>query len=332
MAEASVKSFLQRLSSLKLQENEASPGLQDQIQKLKNRVEEIGNFPGEVDTSSKQYEGLVCNWESNLIETVHDANNCIDQYVTKTTSRDGSDQALSILQFRSELEKIDARLAGISRPMSQSNMPSWPTSEAKEEIGESSSTNRVDVIGYGENEMLPTLDPFSPPPFMRHLSLCGHLVDIPDWVCSMEGLTKLTLAYSFLPEEAIYVLQFLPNLKHLNLGGACNSKQINKEFCKVGGFPKLETLRICSRDLVEWTEIEKGAFPSLAFLFFQNCLRLMNLPEGLQYVTTLKELMIVALHPDLERRLKPDGGKENYKIKHIPLIRSSRAKLQKLLL
>ncbi|XP_042491112.1 putative disease resistance protein RGA3 [Macadamia integrifolia] len=134
---------------------------------------------------------------------------------------------------------------------------------------------------FGEDEMLPMLD-LSPPPFIRKLHLSGRLIDLLDWVCSMESLTKLTLAYSFQPEEALSLLLFLPYLKHLNLCGACNSKQINKEFCPLGGFPKLETLKVSSEKLVEWTEIEKGASPCLAFLFFHNSLQLMNLPEGLQ--------------------------------------------------
>ncbi|XP_042491096.1 probable disease resistance RPP8-like protein 4 [Macadamia integrifolia] len=172
---------------------------------------------------------------------------------------------------------------------------------------------------FGEDDkMLPTLNPFSPPLFMTELCLCGRLVDLPDWIGSMVSLTKLKLGNSFLPEEAISVLQFLPNLNHLNLINACDTKQIGKEFRLVGGFPKLEALIITSKNLFEWTEIKKEALPSLAYLNFHNCSRLMSLPEGLQYVTTLKVLQMLPLHPDLEQKLKPGGGKENNKIKHIP--------------
>ncbi|XP_042487542.1 disease resistance protein RPP8-like [Macadamia integrifolia] len=646
MAEALVKSFLQRSSSLIWLKNEGSPGLQYQIQKLKNRLEEIGSFPGEVGRS-KQEDGLFFNWRDDLIETVHDTDNCINQYVAKARSQDGSDQALSIVQFGYELEKINARLAGISHRSSQPNMPL--TLEAKEENGQSSSTVDVDVgkeslapfalnyrklppylrscllycslfpekisrgrlvrlmvaegilqerpgevmedtaeenikelvaqgmlrveivepwfkselkvadpylkicshnrqqgksiagnldldstfpqsshivwipyrgetimailndhpilslfvipvysqglipceywnegipddhwacvrnalytlnflrvldlenlkikslpeeigdliqlrylglrgsaldeipesignlqnlqtldirwprrlrvlpngvlnllqlrhlklalneikvpSGIGiltnllsitglfmrpgiikelsrltqlrelqlrdvsqehaselsaaimkmrgllsfsvytngqEDDLLPTLEQFSPPPFIRKLCLDGRLTDLPDWLCSMENLTMLRLGFSFLPEEAVSVFQFLPNLKYLTLWEACKVKQINKEFCRVGGFLKLEVLIIASVNLLEWTEIEEGALPSLAFLCFHNCPRLMNLPEGLQYVTTLKVLKIFPLHPDHERRLKRDGGRENYKIKHIQRLR-----------
>ncbi|XP_042491110.1 putative disease resistance protein At1g58400 [Macadamia integrifolia] len=627
-----VKFFLQRLSSLKLQE--ASPSLQDQIQKLKNRLEEIVSFSGDIGSTSKQEDGLVCNWLGDLIETLHDAENCINEYVTKARSQDGSDQALSIVQFCGELGKINARIAEILRQRSQLIMP--PTWKATEEIGQSSSGDSVDVVGeeslapfalnyrnlpsylrscllycslfpekisrgrlvrllvaegvlqgrpgeimeeiaeekikelvgqgmlqvkigfknkvkvvdpyhkicllkiqqgdsisqslfsdskfpqsscivvihhhgetittsfndhpigslyvfsynegifdnhwscitsafhnfkflrvleiedlkikslpeeigdliqlrylglkhsalneipksignlqnlqtldirwlkslrglpsgvldllhlrhlklpvneikvpsgisiltnlqsltglflrhgfieelrsltqlrklelmdasvehaselsasiikmtrlvslslhtrgYGKDELLPTLEPFSPSPSIKNLCLNGRLMDLLDWACSMESLTKLRLGFSFLSEEELSVLQFLPNLKNLTLWRACEVKVIKKDFSKVGGFPKLQVLLIASRNLLEWTEIEEGALPSLEFLRFHDCPRLMILPEGLQYVSTLKVLEMLPLHPDLERRLKRDGGKQNYKIKHIPQV------------
>ncbi|KAG6764721.1 hypothetical protein POTOM_032204 [Populus tomentosa] len=84
------------------------------------------------------------------------------------------------------------------------------------------------------------------------------------------------------------------------------------------GFPALETLTIASQFLVEWTEIATGAFPSLRSLSFRCCLSLIFLPEGLQNISTLQELYLDSMHPDLARRLK---GEENYKIKHIPKLK-----------
>lgn len=44
------------------------------------------------------------------------------------------------------------------------------------------------------------------------------------------------------------------------------------------------------------------------------------LPEGLQFVTTVEELVLLPLLDEHEERLKPDGGLENYKIRNIPKI------------
>ncbi|XP_058008599.1 probable disease resistance RPP8-like protein 2 [Hevea brasiliensis] len=162
---------------------------------------------------------------------------------------------------------------------------------------------------------LPEMEQFSPPPHLKELHLRGGLFELPNWLASIENLTNLGLYHSNLLENPSSVLQFLSKLKHLTLRNAYKTKLIGKEFCKEGGFQKLETLTICSEDLVEWTEIVNGAFPCLRTLQFFNCLNLKFLPEGLENISSIRELRLWPSHGDLARRL---GGEENYKIKHIP--------------
>ncbi|CAI0395518.1 unnamed protein product [Linum tenue] len=170
-------------------------------------------------------------------------------------------------------------------------------------------------------EKLTLLDTFSPPHLLRKLRLEGRLENIPSWFHSLNNLTMLRLGFSHLEEDPALALQQLPNLQNLTLWHAYDGKQLGKEFCKAGGFPKLEILSIASHVLEEWTEVEEGALPSLQYLHFHNCSRLRMLPEGLQFVTTLKQLDLLPLNDDHVERLKPDGGEENYKIEHIPTIR-----------
>ena len=144
---------------------------------------------------------------------------------------------------------------------------------------------------------------------------------MPVWLGSMENLTKLYMCFSHLSENPTTILQFLPNLKYLLLKHAYKGKRMEREFFRAGGFPKLEFLKIDSTVLVEWTEIEKGALPSLKQLCFFNCTKLMVLPEGLQHATTLQILDSWNVHEDLIRRLRSNGGPKNYKIKHIPLVK-----------
>ncbi|EXB93559.1 hypothetical protein L484_014550 [Morus notabilis] len=51
-----------------------------------------------------------------------------------------------------------------------------------------------------------------------------------------------------------------------------------------------------------------------------SCRKLRMLPEGLQFVTGLKQLCLIPLLDEHAERLKPDGGPENYKIKHIQTV------------
>ncbi|CAK7329020.1 unnamed protein product [Dovyalis caffra] len=163
-------------------------------------------------------------------------------------------------------------------------------------------------------------DSFSPSPLLRKVRLEGRLEKIPNWLGSMEFLTKIRLGFSHLSENPTLVLQVLPNLKNLTLWHAYDGRQLGKDFCKAGGFPKLEVLIIASPVLEEWTELEEGALPRLQYLHFHSCSNLRMLPEGLQFVTTLEKLVLLPLLDEHEERLKPDGGVENYKIRHIPKI------------
>ncbi|GMN45986.1 hypothetical protein TIFTF001_015165 [Ficus carica] len=164
---------------------------------------------------------------------------------------------------------------------------------------------------------LPLLDSFSPPLSLRKLRLKGALEKTPSWLGSMERLTNIRLEDSHLSENPALVLQHLPNLKNLTLWHGYDGKEMGKEFCRAGGFPNLEKLTIASDILEEWTEIEEGAFPSLKHFRLHSCMKLRMLPEGLQFVTALKRLWLIPLLDDHADRLKPDGGPENYKIKHI---------------
>ncbi|RVX08792.1 Disease resistance protein RPM1 [Vitis vinifera] len=73
-----------------------------------------------------------------------------------------------------------------------------------------------DDNGYS---VFPCLETFSPPPLLQRLKLCGRLTEMPVWLGSMENLTKLYLCYSHLSENPTTILQFLPNLKYLPMGG-----------------------------------------------------------------------------------------------------------------
>ncbi|PIA29273.1 hypothetical protein AQUCO_06100053v1 [Aquilegia coerulea] len=167
---------------------------------------------------------------------------------------------------------------------------------------------------------LPSIEQFTPPPLLQKLCLEGTLEKLPSWFSLMGNLNKLRLGFFRLPEDPALVLQFLPNLKHLTLWHAHDSKQMGKEFCSAGRFPKLEVLVFASFVLEEWTELEEGALPSLKHLHMHSCLKLRMLPEGLQHVTTLRKLTLIPLLDDHAERLKPDRGEESYKIQHIPEI------------
>ncbi|KAK5786927.1 hypothetical protein PVK06_041577 [Gossypium arboreum] len=59
--------------------------------------------------------------------------------------------------------------------------------------------------------------------------------------------------------------------------------------------------------------------PSLQWLEIWNCLNLKMLPEGLRFITTLKELKIESM-PKAFKDILEEGGEDFYKVKHVPSI------------
>ncbi|XP_057984770.1 disease resistance protein RPM1-like [Hevea brasiliensis] len=117
--------------------------------------------------------------------------------------------------------------------------------------------------GACDGTLFPDMEQFSPPPLLQELHLDGRLFEMPEWLATMENLTTLFLSKSYPFENPTSVFQFLPKLKYLTLWEAYQLELIGKEFCKVGGFPELQSLTIAAKYLVEYTEIVNGDFSVL---------------------------------------------------------------------
>ncbi|XP_015876777.4 protein RECOGNITION OF PERONOSPORA PARASITICA 7-like [Ziziphus jujuba] len=137
-----------------------------------------------------------------------------------------------------------------------------------------------------------------------------------------QSLTKLTLRWSAMEQDPMPMLENkLPNLRFLMLG--YNAYVGSKMVCSAHGFPNLDTLHLCSlNDLREWI-VEKGAMPSLKKLIIKDIHELEMIPEGLEFVTSLKELEIVDMRNSFCEKLQVKNGIEGqdyYKVRHIPSI------------
>ena len=81
----------------------------------------------------------------------------------------------------------------------------------------------------------------SPPLLLRRLQLCGHLSSLPGWVGLLMNVAKIHLHSTRLGNDALQVLQALPNLTILLLDGDAFCAE-NLYFG--GGFPSLEALNL----------------------------------------------------------------------------------------
>ncbi|WZY79448.1 hypothetical protein YC2023_025832 [Brassica napus] len=114
------------------------------------------------------------------------------------------------------------------------------------------------------------------------------------------------------------ILEKLLHLKEIRLWSKsfCGRRMV----CSRGGFPQLKNLKF--KRLEEWEEwiIEEGSMPLLHTLEIESCPKLKELPDGLRFITSLKSLTFYNMGKRWEKRLA-NGGKDYYKVQHIPSVR-----------
>ncbi|KAK2651461.1 hypothetical protein Ddye_011317 [Dipteronia dyeriana] len=136
--------------------------------------------------------------------------------------------------------------------------------------------------------------------FINLLSFAEHhrlqdlylLAELPQSVSNVgflpPNLRKLTLSRSKLKEDPMPVLGKLP---HLNILRLLSRSYVGENMaCLSIGFPKLYLLKLWELPVRVWT-VEEGAMPCLRLLEIRSCDNL-ELPQGLQNVTALKELVL----------------------------------------
>ncbi|GMN69940.1 hypothetical protein TIFTF001_038987 [Ficus carica] len=173
------------------------------------------------------------------------------------------------------------------------------------------------VLSLMDNAEFPNLESLSHHCLLSKLHLSGT---IPEGNLQYlpPSLVKLTLICSSINQDPMPVLEKLPNLRFLWL--AYNSYRGSEMVCSADEFPKLEILRLVDlRSLNEW-QIEKGAMPSLKRLLIAELDYLKMIPEGLKFVTTLRELDVSSMPSTFAERLRADQnngieGEDYYKVK-----------------
>ncbi|KAI8026439.1 putative disease resistance protein [Camellia lanceoleosa] len=172
---------------------------------------------------------------------------------------------------------------------------------------------------------------------LRKLELQGSLNPVEKLADQFPtNLTTLELVHSKLVEDPMPTLEKLPNLRSLNLNW---NSYIGKEMvCSSGpssisggggggyggfdggGFPKLISLELCDlHNLEEW-RVEQGAMPCLFRLLIFECEKLKEIPDGLRFITTLRELEIVSSVSEALLDRVREGGEDFYKVQHVPSI------------
>ncbi|XP_016647179.1 PREDICTED: disease resistance protein RPP8-like [Prunus mume] len=149
------------------------------------------------------------------------------------------------------------------------------------------------------------------------LKLEGPITELPKELHNYPNLTKLQLNGCGLKEDEMGILEKLPNITILKLLGNVFEENTKILVFSKGGFPSLQFLDVFGmHKITEW-KVEEGGMPSLCRLTIEYSMGLMTLPDGLRYLTNLRELTIRWMSRELHRRIEEDG-EDFYKIQHVP--------------
>ncbi|KAF2550848.1 hypothetical protein F2Q68_00036513 [Brassica cretica] len=143
-----------------------------------------------------------------------------------------------------------------------------------------------------------------------------HMPRLPEHSRFPPNLARISL--SFLSTlDPLPILEQLLHLQSVEL--SLRSFMGRKMVCSKGGFPHLRKLILRSLiELEEWV-IEEGSMPCLPTLHIKVCFKLKEIPEGLKYIISLKELEISGMDKDWNEKLE-SGGESYYKVQHIPSV------------
>ncbi|EOA34487.1 hypothetical protein CARUB_v10022028mg [Capsella rubella] len=150
---------------------------------------------------------------------------------------------------------------------------------------------------------------------LKQLILYVYMPRFPKEPSFPSNLTTLELNYCGLEEDPMPILEKMLHLNKLYLSHQSFSGR--RMVCSSNGFPQLHKLILW--ELKEWEEwiVEEGSMPLLHTLYIWNCQKLKELPDGLRFIYSLKEL---CMDKEWVERLAV-GGEDYYKVKHIPSVK-----------
>ncbi|GLJ55694.1 hypothetical protein SUGI_1196400 [Cryptomeria japonica] len=115
------------------------------------------------------------------------------------------------------------------------------------------------------------------------ISRLEALVKIPQWLCNMESLRRITLEYLKVKAIPPSVFETLPLLRLLEIEHCEELTDLPAEFCKERSFPALEELRLDHlRELKELPCFAQGTMTMLKELRVRYCKKITRFPKGVE--------------------------------------------------
>ncbi|XP_072977079.1 disease resistance protein RPM1-like [Typha angustifolia] len=143
-----------------------------------------------------------------------------------------------------------------------------------------------------------------------NLTLGRELLFCDGWLPNLQNLRKLQLKGAIIPKEGSSRLS--ETMKHIFLDLYEGDQQL---VFRDGWFPNLQSLIIENISCVNRVKMEKGTMVHLHTLVLKGLGELKDVPQGIEFLTSLKILKFVESHFDLQARLQE--SKAQIKLQHI---------------
>ncbi|MED6144419.1 hypothetical protein PIB30_015423, partial [Stylosanthes scabra] len=123
-----------------------------------------------------------------------------------------------------------------------------------------------------------------------------------------------------LKEDPLVYLQDLPNLRHLEFLQVYVGDKLHFNAER---FQNLKVLGLDDIDELKSMVIEEGAMAGLKKLIIQRCDSLKQVPLGIEHLSKLKSIEFFDMPEELISGLRPNGGKDHWRVQHVPVVYST---------
>ncbi|CAF2089614.1 unnamed protein product [Brassica napus] len=175
----------------------------------------------------------------------------------------------------------------------------------------------LSLFSLSESDVAPDVDFIWNFIHLKALGMWMLMPRLPEHSRFPPNLVHISLGQCRMEEDPLPILEKLLHLKSVELW--IYAFVGRKMVCSKGGFPQLHKLELKYLDGLEEWEIEEGSMPCLRTLHIKRCQKLKEIPEGLKYIISLKELEISGMNKEWNEKLE-SGGESYYKVQHIPSV------------
>ncbi|RHN67295.1 putative P-loop containing nucleoside triphosphate hydrolase, leucine-rich repeat domain, L [Medicago truncatula] len=166
------------------------------------------------------------------------------------------------------------------------------------------------------------LDLNSPPPRLQRVKLDWHLRKLPEWISKLKNLVELKVTVRKEGNDAMKLLQSMPNLLLLCFTG--DGRHYEDKFESIhfqdGWFKNLKELYLTNFYSLSHILIDEGALGSLKKLNLSFNPQLMTLPTGIHHLHNLEVLYMKGMSVELMQSIAPDDGKEHPIFMQVPFV------------